>query len=299
MLFYEGHFDHMNAWLIRPMKILSRTLIALVSYWFMAGSACAETEADIAEESMNPLSTVIAIPFENNTLFNIGPAESTANILNIKPIFPVDLGNWNLINRVTAPIVYTQGQDDIVDGDFNWGGANPGSFGLGSAFGLADITYQGFITPAKAGEVAWGLGGSLVMPTHTDDRFGTDKWSAGPAVVMFSSPGNWVLGMIAQNIWSFTGDSDAADVNVFSAQIGVNYRLKDGWYLTTAPLISANWESDKGDRWTVPLGGGIGRLLKFEGMAIAIDAGAYYNVEKPRFANDWYSQILVNFLLPK
>jgi len=130
----------------------------------MAGSACAETEADIAEESMNPLSTVIAIPFENNTLFNLGPAESTANILNIKPIFPVDLGNWNLINRVTAPIVYTQGQDDIVDDDFNWGGANPGSFGLGSAFGLADITYQGFITPAKAGEVAWGLGGSLVMP---------------------------------------------------------------------------------------------------------------------------------------
>ena len=105
--------------------------------------------------------------------------------------------------------------------------------------------------------------------------------------------------MIAQNIWSFTGDSDAADVNVFSAQIGANYRLKDGWYLTTAPLITANWESDKGNRWTVPLGGGIGRLLKFEGMAIAIDAGAYYNVEKPRFANDWYSQILVNFLLPK
>ena len=34
-------------------------------------------------------------------------------------------------------------------------------------------------------------------------------------------------------------------------------------------------------------------------MAVAIDVGGYYNVEKPRFANDWYSQILFNFLLPK
>ena len=264
----------------------------------MAVSVYAEPKSDITEESMNPLSTVISVPFENNTLFNLGPSNSTANVLNIKPIFPTNFDNWNLINRVIVPIVYTQGQDEEILDDINWGG-NPGSLGLGSAYGLADITYQGFITPAKSGEVAWGLGGSLIMPTHTEQRFGSDKWSAGPAVVIFSSPGNWVLGMIAQNVWSFAGDSDAADVNYFSTQIAVNYKLKNRWYLTTAPLIVANWEANEVNRWTVPLGGGVGRILKLEGRAVAIDVGAYYNVEKPRFANDWYLQILVNFLFPK
>ncbi len=64
-------------------------------------------------------------------------------------------------------------------------------------------------------------------------------------------------------------------------------------------MITADWEADKDNRWTVPLGGGIGRLIKLEKMAIAVDIGAYYNIESPRYANDWYSQILVNFLFPK
>ena len=277
-----------------PIQILF-ILCALTS-----GPAYAEPKADLSDESMNPLSTVISIPFENNTYFNVGPSESTVNVLNVKPVFPVNLGDWNLINRLTIPITYTEGQDEEVIGQFTAGIGNPGSFALGSAYGLADVTYQGFLTRAKSGKIAWGLGGSLVLPTHTEDRFGSNKWSAGPAAVIFTTPGKWVLGGIAQNIWSFAGDSDAADVNVFSVQIAVNYKLKNRWYLTTAPLITANWEEDKDDRWTVPLGGGLGRIFKLEGKkALAIDVGAYYNVEAPRFANNWYSQILVNFLFPK
>jgi hypothetical protein len=254
---------------------------------------------DLTEESMNPLSTVISLPFENNTLFNLGPSNSTANVLNIKPIFPVNMGDWNLINRVIVPIAYAEGQDEIILDDYSWGNGNPGSFGIGSAFGLGDITYQGFITPGKSGKLAYGLGGSIVLPTHTKDRFGSNKWSMGPAAVAFAPVGNWVLGGILQNIWSVSGDSDAADVNVFSAQLAINYKLKDGWYLTSSPLITANWESDKDNRWTVPLGGGVGRLFRLGGKAVAVDVGAYYNVESPRFANDWYSQVLVNFLFPK
>ncbi|GMR18436.1 MAG: hypothetical protein BMS9Abin33_0848 [Gammaproteobacteria bacterium] len=70
--------------------------------------AYAEPKEGLAEESMNPLSTLISVPFENNALFGPGPSKSTINVLNIKPIFPVNLDEWNLINRVTVPIVYTQ-----------------------------------------------------------------------------------------------------------------------------------------------------------------------------------------------
>ena len=277
------------------MKIFHR-LTALCSIALI--SVVQPAHADLANESMNPLSTVISVPFENNTLFNLGPSGSNANVLNIKPIFPLNMGDWNLINRFILPVIYTQGQDELDD-EFNWGNGNPGSFGLGSAFGIGDTTYQGFITPGKSGNIAWGLGGSIVMPTHSEARFGSDKWSAGPALVTFAPLDNWILGGILQNIWSVAGDSSAPDVNVFSAQVGINYKLKKGWYLTSAPLITANWEADSDNRWTVPLGGGVGRLFRLGGKAIAVDVGAYYNVESPRFANDWYSQILVNFPFPK
>jgi hypothetical protein len=200
-----------------------RTLNSLVTFTIISGllvgSTSAKSQEDLASESMNPLSTVISVPFENNTLFNVGPSESTVNVLNVKPILPVNLGNWNLINRIVAPLVYTQGQTEIVDDSFYLGNGNPGSFGLGSAFGLGDITYQGFFTPATSGEVSWGLGGSVVLPTHTEDRFGTDKWSAGPAVVVLSNQGNWVVGMISEKIRSLAGDVDSSDVNVFPVSL--------------------------------------------------------------------------------
>ena len=118
--------------------------------------------------------------------------------------------------------------------------------------------------------------------------------------MLTASPGKWVLAGIVQNIWSFAGSDEVPDVNVFSAQLSVNYLLGGGWYLTTAPLITADWNAESANRWTVPLGGGVGRVFRLEGKkAVAVDFGAYYNVERPNFVNRWYSQLLVSFLFPK
>ena len=54
----------------------------------------------------------------------------------------------------------------------------------GTTFGLGDIVYQGFFTPAKSGKVTWGVGPVLTFPTATDIRLGAGKWSAGPAAIV-------------------------------------------------------------------------------------------------------------------
>jgi hypothetical protein len=40
--------------------------------------------------------------------------------------------------------------------------------------------------------------------------------------------------------------------------------MKKGWYLTTQPIITANWNSTaaSGSVWTIPFGGGVGRIMK-------------------------------------
>jgi hypothetical protein len=60
--------------------------------------------------------------------------------------------------------------------------------------------------------------------------------------------------VLAQNLWSVAGDSQADDVNDFLLQYFINFNLSNGWYLTTSPTISANWEKSSNERWTIPWG---------------------------------------------
>jgi Protein of unknown function (DUF1254) len=77
-----------------------------------------------------------------------------------------------------------------------------------------------------------------------------------------AQPGAFVTGGLVRQLWSFAGDDDRADVNQTLIQPFVNYNLEDGWFLVTAPIITANWEADSEDRWVVPIGGGGGRVFR-------------------------------------
>jgi hypothetical protein len=240
-------------------------------------------DEDLAKESQNPVGDLISVPFENNTNFGVGEENAVENVLNLKPVYPVNLGKLNLINRFILPIIY---QEERVKGE-------------GSEFGLGDFTYQAFFSPAKPGKVIWGAGPAIIFPTHTDERLGIDKWSAGPAVVVLAKPGHWLFGGLLQHFWSFAGDDDDPDVDLTSFQYFINYNFEGGWYLTTSPNITANWEADSDDTWTVPVGGGIGRLVRFGKLPVDFKTVAYWNAEKPDGAADWTLQLQVKLLFPK
>ena len=256
---------------------------------------------DLAKQSQNPLGTIISVPLENNFNFGIGPSDATAYILNLKPAYPVKFGNLNLINRVILPVIYSQGQDGPFPPGLGFDAGYAGfiELGEGSKFGLGDLTYQAFFGPANPGKWIWGAGPAFVLPTATEDRYASDKWSAGITAVALSMPGKWVIGALAQNVWSFAGDSDAPDVNNFLFQYFINYNLEKGWYLSSTPTITANWEASSGNKWTVPFGGGIGRLVKFGKLPVDFKLVAYWNAEKPKFGPDWSLQFTVKFLFPK
>ena len=86
----------------------------------------------------------------------------------------------------------------------------------------------------------------------------------------------------------------------FLLQPFVNYNLGDGWYLKSNPIITANWKNDSGHKWTVPVGGGVGKLFKLGKLPINTSLDAFYNAEKVnKDAPDWQLQFQVQFLLPK
>ena len=79
----------------------------------------------------------------------------------------------------------------------------------------------------------------------------------------------------------------------------LNYNLPGGVYLTSAPIITANWKADSDKRWTVPIGGGVGKICRIGKQPINAQLSGYHNVETPEGAADWQARLQVQLLFPK
>ena len=260
------------------------TKLALCASLLGTQALVAQSTEDLAKAAQNPIANLISLPFQNNTNTGIGANDETQNIMNVQPVWPVMLNDeWNLITRTIVPIV---SQPDIFTGE-------------GRVNGIGDTTFTAFLSPTDSGEITWGAGPVFLLPTATDDVLGSEKWGAGISAVALAMPGKWVIGSLVSNVWS-VGGSGEQDINLFTWQYFVNYNMDNGWYLTTAPIITANWEADSDHRWTVPFGGGVGKLFKIGDQPINAQVSAYNNVITPDdFGAEWQVRAMVQFLFPK
>jgi hypothetical protein len=259
----------------------------------MAASLCAQAQQSDSEDTerlqkavQNPVANLISVPFQNNINFPIGSFSRTQNVLNIQPVIPIGISeNWNLITRTILPVI---SQPDIAREE-------------GTENGLGDLNPTLFFSPSKPGALIWGVGPSLSLPTATHTALGTGKWSGGPSVVALVQPGKWTIGALANNLWSFAGESDRGVVNAFLLQYFVNRNFKKGWYLTSSPIITANWRVDSDERWLVPFGGGFGRVFKTAGQRLNAQASVYYNAIHPDSLPfpKWQLRLQLALLYPK
>jgi len=173
----------------------------------------------------------------------------------------------------------------------------------GSLAGLGDIEYTGFLARDESKrlfKLIGGLGPTFILNTATDDRLGLGKWSVGPTLAVVSIPDPWVMGVLVRNLWSFAGDKQRRKVNLFLAQPFLNYNFRNGWYLTSTSGITANWKAeDKRNRWTMPIGGGFGKVIfRTEKRPINIRLQGFYFLEKADLAPDWTLQLKFEILFP-
>tara|TARA_R110000850_G_scaffold30303_4_gene83551 strand:+ start:460 stop:1296 length:837 start_codon:yes stop_codon:yes gene_type:complete len=261
----------------------------------LGSTLVAKADGDLASAAQNPIASMISLPID--TSFDFGAANGSAIVANVQPVIPTSFNeDWNLVSRFILPIAWVEGAVGGVAGlpaEANTVDPNR------SASGLGDLNYTGFFSPAVAGDIIWGVGPSLMLPTATDDLLGSEKWSAGPSVVILTQPAPWSLGLIYRHLWSFEGAADRASVNQSMIQYFINYNLDDGWYLMTDPVIFANWGVSSSDRWTVPFGGGVGRIFKIGEQPVNARLRSYYNVVRPTGSPEWSINASIAFLFPK
>jgi hypothetical protein len=273
-------------------RAIALAMLLSVGTTLIAPSANAELSAeDLAKIAQNPVGNLISVPFQENAYFNVGPLEGTQNVLNIQPVIPVSISDdWNIITRTILPIVSIP--------EF--------SPARGSASGIGDVQFSAFLSPAKPGAWIWGVGTIAQLPTHSNDLLGNKNAGLGPTFVVLhlehGSP--WVYGVLANNVWSVGGSatssvSTAPRYSNGLVQPFLNYNFPSAFYLTSSPIITANFTAPGSQVWTVPMGGGVGKLFKIGRLPVNMQFSGYYNVVRPEYAGNWSIRAQVQFMFPK
>lgn len=269
-------------------------LIGALSIFLLPLTSMAEEKGggggDLRAAVQNPISSLVSLPFKFT--FDYGAENGDGTILNVQPVYPVTVGEWNYVSRLILPVGSVDGAIATPDNPNPSGGAE-------SASGLGDANYSLYLSPVKYGKVIWGAGPSINMPLASKDQLGSGKWSLGVTAVALTQPKWGSMGILGRQLWSVAGDSDRANVNQTLIEPFVNYNLEDGWFLITDIIITANWEADSDQRWTVPLGGGAGKIYKIGKQAVNNRFEAYYNVARPDAAPEWFWSFTFQFLFPK
>jgi len=250
------------------------------------------TKLELAKLVENPVSDLMRFGLGNNIFFGAGPKNHEIVGLELNAATTRKFGQWSILNRLTIPFTYLPASAPAApSGD------------SGARFGLGDIQYTGFLVRDESKRFfksIGGLGPTIVFNSATDDRMGLGKWSAGPTLAIVRLPDPWVFGVVVRNLWSFAGNSQRERVNRFLLTPFVNYNFSNGWYLVSTPRIRANWEADSGNKWTIPIGGGVGKVL-FRGNKhpVNLELQAFYFIEKPDLTPDWVLGMQFRILLPQ
>ncbi len=249
-----------------------------------AGAACAQQPPaleDLAKLRANPFSGSGTVTLQDQV--NFPSTGQSQNVITLQAVWPLPLGkDWSLI---AYPILSAISQP----------GVDPGETRVS---GLGDTVLTAFFTPNQTGTLIWGLGPVLELPTATDHELGSNLWAAGPALGLFVEPDPWIIGVVLENAWSFAG-SGHEKINEFSAQYFLTYNLPRGWFLESNATVTADWEADQSDRWTVPVGGGFGKVFTLGTRSLSVATQAFYNQPRPRTGANWSVTLALQLLFPE
>jgi len=246
------------------------------------------TIEEITQLKQNPVSGLRSVFLEDETA-TIGA--KAANAFSVQPVWPFDISeDWKLITYTIMPVASLPalGSGNSNQGETSGLQSLPAVAPAGDRIlGLGNILFNGYITLKKPeGSFVWGVGPSVQLPTRTNPALGSNRVSAGPALLLYDSSGPWAGGVVLQNFWSL-GGTGTNRVNNFATQYILYYNFPDGWSLESNATVRANWLAAPQNRWLVPLGGGIGKTFQISSRFYSASLQGFCNVERPSTIGKW------------
>jgi hypothetical protein len=221
-------------------------------------------EAEMAKKLGNPLAAMISLPMQLNYDQDFGVDDTGDRFLmNVQPVIPISISeDWNLISRTILPVIT---QDELAAG-------------TGRQTGLGDTTESLWFSPVKPTDrgLIWGIGPAILIPTATDDLLGGGKWGIGPTIVGLKQTGPWIIGGLANHIWSVAGSENRNDINSTFVQPFINYITPSAWTYALNMEASYDWESEQ---WAIPANLMVSKLIRFDKQMVSFQGGVRYWVK--------------------
>ena len=258
-----------------------RTKVALLSAMaLLLPSAAAQNAEQLAKQTQNPIASLVSVPFQGNWDFGIGDRNATGTLLNFQPVMPFPVSkSTNVIVRVIAPLT----SQPLPDGT--------------RVNGVSDVLTTAFFSPSKAGNIIWGAGPAILLPTATNNSLGTEKFAIGPSVVVLTQPGKWTLGALANQLWSTSGAEDRAEVNQMYVQPFANYNLGAGLAVGVSMEANAAWKADT--VWTAPLLFSVSKVTLLGKQPVNIAMAAGPTLGGSENSSSWRYRLSATFLFPR
>ena len=271
--------------------------------------------AKMAQKSNNPLSDVWLFITQNDTTFYGGDlidGHEVGNNTKIQPVMPVPVFDqaWNLIFRPVLQFISSPLDDDVG----SLFGHGPGEIvadptlsaiagdPFGRTNGMGDSVLLTLLGPNRDDGFVWGVGGTAIFPTATEDVLGQGKWQAGPSALALRLGNdhgglgieNWNFGFLAQHWWSYAGDSDRPSTSQTDIQYFINWKMDATQLVGMTPNIRINWEADSDEMLSLPIGLGTIGMFRIGKLPVRWGVEAQYYLVQPDSAGpEWNIKLFI------
>ena len=231
----------------------------------------------VAKDLANPLAPITTFATQVRFEFGNGPDDDKNYQLRLQPSFFKPFANQSaFLLRTAIPLRAT-----------NWPTKDSG---------LGDIALTPYFVPDITKSTFFGVGGSVILPTASKDPLGSGRWSAGPAVIFakVGQPITW--GGLVQHVWSFAGDSDRSYVSMTTVQPFLTYLLGNGWASTVNAEVGYNWQAVSTERWSIPVGASIGKVVQIGGQYFNIAGAGIFYAERTAYSPKWEIRINLTYV---
>ena len=140
--------------------------------------------------------------------------------------------------------------------------ADPGNSGGSGEFGIGDVSTRVLWRFLDTTRVSAFAGVEFAFPTASDPLLGTQKYSVVPAAALYIPVLDRVSFIpIYQQLISFAGAGDRADINIVRFRPVVLAQWPRGWWTMLDPGFLWDLEDDLDTKDTMTLGLEVGKLL--------------------------------------
>jgi hypothetical protein len=246
---------------------------------------------ELAKEISNPVTSIWQLQMQFNNVrldtSNTPVSEEWVNNLYFQPVMPVRL--TERMNLVTRPVMTLYQSVPYPTGPFSHARKTD----------IGDTVLAQVFAPDGTEPWIYGVGPTWIFPTAGSDLIGQGKWQLGPAFGAGYITPKFMIAAFGQQWWSFAGDEDRDETSQLQVLPLIYRFFGDGWSVGYSGTILADFKADSAERWTVPLGMSVGKVVKFGILPVQLQMAGQYFVERPNAGPKWNVQLQVTPVIPR